>query len=158
MAAPPAERRDLTSAFKNWFSPKFPDPTHLPDAYVDTRQDELSKPALVPKRTTSKAAPGKTEQPNKTANGKPGRQQTISDDRQDRNSTSAVALLEAAGDKPVPGLLNAAPSDLQKAIEAVGDKDIVIAPPEPLKDWERALYEEFLRWRLRQIGLKQLKR
>jgi hypothetical protein len=67
VAAPQAERRDLTSALKDWFSPKVPDATDLPDAYLDTRQDALRKPDLVRKPTTNKAKLGKTEQPNKAA-------------------------------------------------------------------------------------------
>jgi hypothetical protein len=41
--------------------------------------------------------------------------------------------------------------DLQKAIEAIGDKDVVIAPTDRQEDWQQALYEEFLRWRLWQL-------
>jgi hypothetical protein len=151
VAAPQADRRDLTSALKDWFSPKVPGATDLPDAYLDTRQDAVRNPALVRKRTNNKASPGKTEQPNKTAEGKPSGEQAKSGRTQDRYSISATGLLEAAGDKPVPGLPALAPSDLKTALEAVGDKDVVAAPAEPKEDWQQALYEEFLRWRLRQI-------
>jgi hypothetical protein len=119
VAAPQAERRDLTSALKGWFSPKVPDATDLPDAYVDTRQDALRKPDLVRKPTTNKAKLGKTEQPNKTAKDQPSGGQAKSGGTQERYSISAMGLLEAAGDKPVPGLPTLAPSDLQTAIEAV---------------------------------------
>jgi hypothetical protein len=151
VAAPQAERRDLTSALKDWFSPKIPDATDLPDAYLDTRQDALRKPDVVRKPTTNKATLGKTEQPNKAAEGKPSGEQAKSGGTQDRYSISAIGLLEAAGDKPVPGLPTLAPSDLKTAIEAVGDKDVVAARAGPTEDWQQALYEEFLRWRLRQV-------
>jgi hypothetical protein len=84
---------------------------------------------------------------------KPGREQHVTGGAQ---SISAVARLEAAGDKPVPGLLPVAASDVKKAIEAVGDKDLVPSAARPKEDWQQALYEEFLLWRLRQVGLKQL--
>jgi hypothetical protein len=41
--------------------------------------------------------------------------------------------------------------DLKKAIEAVGDKDVVTAAAELKEDWQKALYEEFLRWRANQF-------
>jgi hypothetical protein len=151
VAAQQAERRDLTSAVKDWFSPKVPEATDLPDAYLDTRQDALRKPALARKRTTNKATPGKTEQPKKTAEGKLSGEQAKSGGIQDRFLISAIGLLEAAGDKPVPGLPILAQSDLKTAIEAVGDKDMVAAPAGPKEDWQQALYEEFLQWRLRQV-------
>jgi hypothetical protein len=158
MAAPPAERRDLTSAFKNWFSPKASDATDLPDAYSDMRQDELMKPAVMPDRTTGKAIPRKTEQRNKTAQAKPSRAETKSDGTQDHYSISALRLLEAAGDKPVPGLPTLAASDLKMAIEAVGDKDVVAAPAGAKEDWQQNLYKEFLRWRLKQVLQEKLER
>jgi hypothetical protein len=85
---------------------------------------------------------------------KPGREQQVTGGAQ---SISAVARLEAAGDKPIPGgRPTLATSDLKKAIEGVGDKDVVGAPARSKEDWQQALYEEFLLWRLRQVGLKQL--
>jgi hypothetical protein len=60
-------------------------------------------------------------------------------------------MLEAAGDKPVLSPLTLSGEELRKAIEAVGDKDVLIAPAEPVPEWQKALYEEFLRWRLRQL-------
>jgi hypothetical protein len=60
-------------------------------------------------------------------------------------------ILEAAGDKPVLWPAALWGKELQKAIEAVGDKDVAIAPTETQQEWQNALYEEFLRWRLRQV-------
>jgi hypothetical protein len=62
-----------------------------------------------------------------------------------------ISILEAAGDKPVlsPPILRG--QDLQRAIEAIGDKDVVIAPTDPQENWQQALYEEFLLWRTRQL-------
>jgi hypothetical protein len=68
-----------------------------------------------------------------------------------RVQASIISILEAAGDKPVlsPPILQG--QDLQRAIEAIGDKDVVIAPTDPQEDWQQALYQEFLRWRTRQL-------
>jgi hypothetical protein len=105
----------------------------------------------VPDHTTAKAILRKTAQRNKTAQAKPIRIETKSDGTQDHYSISAIGLLEAAGDKPVPGLTKVAASDLKTAIEAVGDKDVVAAPAGAKEDWQQALYEEFIRWRLKQV-------
>jgi hypothetical protein len=150
LAAPRTERREL---IKEWFSSKFSGVADLTDAYSDTERDSVPKPALPIERSHGSTPNGKA-----TAQRKPSREQTESAGIQDRHLISAVALLEAAGDKPVPGLPSLAASDLQKAIEAVGDKDVVEVPTESLEDWQRVLYEEFLRWRLKQVGLKQLER
>jgi hypothetical protein len=115
------------------------------------RQDELKRQAVMPDRTTAKAIPRKKEPRNKTAQAKPILVETKSDGRQDHYSTSAIGLLEAAGDKPVPDLPTLAASDLKTAIEAVGDKDVVAAPAGAKEDWQQNLYEEFLRWRLKQV-------
>src|SRR3954467_1415770 len=47
-------------------------------------------------------------------------------------------------------------SNVKKAMEAVGDEDVVTPPAGPKEDREQVLYEEFVRSRLREIGLKQL--
>jgi hypothetical protein len=41
-------------------------------------------------------------------------------------------------------------------MEAVGDEDVVTPPAGPKEDRQQVLYEEFVRSRLREIGLKQL--
>jgi hypothetical protein len=156
MAPPRAERRDMTPAMTGWFSPNSWGRADLPDAYSERDQDELRRPVLTPERSQSSRAISKAirdtkERPNKIAQPKPGREQHASAGAQDRYSISAVARLEAAGDKPVPGLLPVPASDLKKAIEAVGDKDVVPSAAGPKDDWQQVLYEEFLRWRLRQV-------
>jgi hypothetical protein len=95
MAAPPAEGHDLTTAFKNWFSPKVSGATDLPDAYSDMRQDELKRPAVMPDRTTAKAILRKTEQWNKTAQAKPIRVELKSDGTQDHYLISAIGRRRA---------------------------------------------------------------
>jgi hypothetical protein len=165
MVAPQAARQAATPASNGWFPFKFSDVTNLPDSYSATDPDALRKLAVTPARSPgsraiSKAIRGKTEQQNKIAQRKPNHERGGSDGAQDRYSTSAVALLEAAGDKPVPGLLpHLAPSDLRKVKEAIGDKDVVAAAPaKQQEDWQQALYEEFVRWRLKQVGRQRIER
>jgi hypothetical protein len=156
MAPPRAERREMTSATKDWFSPSFWGRADLPDAYSERDQDELRRPVLSTERfrgsrAISNAIRDTKERPNKIAQRKPVQEQHASGRAQDRYSILAVSRLEAAGDKPVPGFLSVAASDLKKAIEAVGDKDVAPVPARPKEDWQQILYEEFLRWRLRQV-------
>jgi hypothetical protein len=157
-------RREITPATPataDWFSPHFWGRPDLPDAYQERDQDELRRPILIPERShgsraTSKAIRETKDRPNKIALGKPSPEHLPSGGAHDRYSISAVARLEAAGDKPIPGRSSLGTSDLKKAIEAVGDKDVVSAPARPNEDWQQTLYEEFLIWRLKQVGLKQL--
>jgi hypothetical protein len=100
---------------------------------------------------TRKGVAGKSEQPSKVAQRKPVREKRESEGVQQRYSISAVAVLEAAGDKPVPGVSKLVRPDLQKTMEVVGDKDVAAAPAEPQEGWQRALYEEFLQWRVKQV-------
>jgi hypothetical protein len=156
MAPQRGERRDMTPAIADWFSPNFWSRADLPDAYSERDQDDLRRPVLTPERSQgsraiSNAIRDTKDRPNKIAQGKPGREHHASGGAQDRYSISAVARLEAGGDKPVPGLPTPAASNLRKAIEAVGDKDVVPAPAAQKEDWQQALYEEFLRWHLRQV-------
>jgi len=57
---------------------------------------------------------------------------------QHRSAKLPVRLLEAAGDRR------------KSAIEAMGEKDVV-TPRTDLEQWQRALYEEFLVWRTKQL-------
>jgi hypothetical protein len=143
----------MTPAIADWFSPNFWGRADLPDAYSERDQDDLRRSVERSQGSTaiSNAIRDKRERRNKIAQRKPGRQQHAFGGAQDRYSISAVARLEAAGDKPVPGLPTPAASNRRKTIEAVGDKDVVSAPAAPKEDWQQTLYEEFLRWRLRQV-------
>jgi hypothetical protein len=156
--APRSDRQEETPAsapqwsVRAWFSSTFA-PTNFSNAYSTTKTGEAvtSEPSVTPKRYNGSTAPrqrqrSKSDQQTKVA-------QRKSEGEQDRSARmeNIVSILEAAGDKPVlnpPALWG---QDLQKAIEAIGDKDVVIAPTDRQEDWQQALYEEFLRWRLRQL-------
>jgi hypothetical protein len=143
---------DPQSSIKSWFSSTFAPLFGLPNAYSTTETDEAatSGPGVTPKRdneSTVTRQRQRSKQQTKVAQRKSERAQGESK----RAQRAIASIFEAAGDKPVlsPPILSG--QDLQKAIEAVGDKDVVIAPTALQEDWQQALYEEFLRWRLRQL-------
>jgi hypothetical protein len=163
--APRTEQREATPtvdpppSIVTWFWSTF---SNLTDslswnAPAETEQDTSSIPTPTPKPRQSESMPtrkgvaSKSEQPSKVAQRKPIREKKESEGVQQRYSISAVAVLEAAGDKPVPGVSKLVRPDLQKAMEVVGDKDVAAVPAEPQEGWQRALFEEFLQWRLRQV-------
>jgi alpha-amylase/alpha-mannosidase (GH57 family) len=119
---------------------------------TETEEPAANGPNVAPKRSnestvTKQRQRSKSEQQTKVAQRKSEREQ-----RESKRAQHAIAsIFEAAGDKPVlsPPILSG--QDLQKAIEAVGDKDVVLAPTDPQEDWQQALYQEFLRWQLRQL-------
>ena len=73
---------------------------------------------------------------------------------QDGFSKLFVRILEAAGDKPVPDQVELAEDRQTLAIEAVGEKDVATPRIDLEEDWQRALYEEFLVWRAKQLILQ----
>jgi hypothetical protein len=112
-------------------------------------------PSVIPKRSNESSASrqrqrSKSEQQTNVAQLKSEREQSGFAARP-QHAIHAASILEAAGDKPVLSPPTLWGEELLKAIEAVGDKDIVIAPAERQEDWHKALYEEFLQWRLRQL-------
>jgi hypothetical protein len=165
MDAPRAEQREATPtvdpfpSIVTWFWSTFFGPTDSVSSYApaETDRDASSIPTPAPKPrqsesiATRKGMAAKSEQPSKVAQRKPVREKRESEGVQQRYSISAVAVLEAAGDKPVPGVSKLVRQDLQKAMEVVGDKDVAAAPAEPQEGWQRALYEEFIQWRLKQV-------
>jgi hypothetical protein len=165
MDAPRTEQREATPtadpspSIITWFWSAFSNLTDSVSSYspAETDQDTSSSATPTPKRrqndsmATRKGVAGKSEQPSKVAQRKPVREKRESEGVQQRYSISAVAVLEAAGDKPVPGVSKLVRPDLQKTMEVVGDKDVAAAPAEPQEGWQRALYEEFLQWRVKQV-------
>jgi len=163
--APPSARRDDTPAvapvpsINEWFLSKLSSLTESFRTYspAETQQDATTTLPPTPKPRPNeamrprKAEPRSSEQQSKVAQRKPVLEKGKSAGARQRYSTSAVALLEASGDKPVTGVSSRLGHELQKAIEAVGDKDVVTAVADSQEDWQRALYEEFLQWRVMQV-------
>jgi len=124
----------------------------FPNTYSTTETDEpaTSEPTAPPKRSNESTATKQRQQSKqqaKVAQRKSERQQR----EPARARHTNAPILEAAGDKPVLSPPSLSGQALQKAVEAVGDKDVVIAPLGLQGDWEQALYEEFLRWRAWQL-------
>jgi hypothetical protein len=146
----------LVPSITHWFASTFGGQSNSRDSFsaTDTAKTATSKPPLTLRLRTDepttlrKSQRSKSEQQGKVAQRKSKRGQGESANVQH----FAVSVLEAAGDKPVPSLRRLLTRDLQKAIEAVGDKDVVAASADLQDDWQRALYEEFLQWRLRQLA------
>jgi hypothetical protein len=165
MDAPRAEQREAAStvdpfpSITSWFWSAFSSLTNSVSSYspAETDQDAGSSPTPTPKQRQSespqpkKGVAGKSEQPGKVAQRKPVREKKESEATRQRYSISAVAVLEAAGDKPVPGVSKLVRQDFQKALEVVGDKDVAAAPAALQEGWQRSLYEQFLQWRLQQV-------
>jgi hypothetical protein len=149
-----------SQSFSEWFWSEFGSQNNLHQAYT-AAQDEVAtgEPSLTPKRGRDDKLPApkesqrsKVEPQSKEAQRKLERMKGASPRPQDRYGMYAVSLLEAAGDKPVANMPALVGQDLKKAIEAVGEKDVVTASVKlKEEDWQKALYEEFLRWRANQF-------
>jgi hypothetical protein len=151
-----------SQTFSAWFWSGFESLSNSRQAYTTVSQGEaaMGEPSLTPERRRDDERPvskkpqrSKIEQQSKEAQPRSevkGRASRVPD----RYGMYAVSLLEAAGDKPVANMPVLVGQVLKKAIEAVGDKDVVTATTATtdLKDdWQKALYEEFLRWRANQL-------
>jgi len=151
-SAPPPDR---AASIKAWFSSTF---AALTGSTTETREPTASEASVTRKRqgnerTEPKKQPqSKPEQQGKSEQSKAERERAESARAQLRSS--ALSILEAAGDKVIPDA-PAEPEEgwLKSAIEAVGDKDVVIPPTEQDTSWQQALYEEFLQWRVKQLML-----
>lgn len=146
----PTPRSSITA----WFSSMFAPLTSFPNANSTAETDEAATngPSVTPKRSnestvTKQRQRSKSEQQTKVAQRKSERQQR----EPARARHTNAAILEAAGDKPVLSPPSLSGQALQKAVEAAGDKDVVIAPLGLQGDWQQALFEEFLRWRVMQL-------
>ena len=82
--------------------------------------------------------PEQSKQMDKSEHVRSRRAQNESTRAQHRSAKLPVRLLEAAGDRR------------KSVIETVGEKDVV-TPRTDLEEWQRALYEEFLVWRTKQL-------
>lgn len=122
-------------------------------------EPSTSEPSSTRKRSTNertelrKPQQSKSEQI-KSEQGKSQREEGDTVRAQDQFSKLFVRILEAAGDKPVPNAVELAEDRQTLAIEAVGEKDVPTPRIDLEEDWQRALYEEFLVWRSKQLMLQ----
>jgi hypothetical protein len=112
---------------------------------LDAERTELKKPQQ-----------NKSEQQSKSEQSKSEREHFGSERAQERLAMLFARILEAAGDKLVPNAtIELTEESLTSAIEAVGEKDVVTPRIDLEEDWQKALYEEFLVWRSKQLLLQE---
>src|SRR5262245_51004075 len=160
-SAAPAEAESSITA---WFSSKWTALTgaRKTGSTTEVGEPSTSEPSSTRKRSTNertelrKPQQSKSEQINseqiKSEQGQ--REDGETARAQDRFSKFFVRILEAAGDKPVPNAVELAEDRQTLAIEAVGEKDVATPRIDLEEDWQRALYEEFLIWRSKQLMLE----
>jgi hypothetical protein len=157
LSAAPAESESSIAA---WFSSKLAALTGAGKTGSTTEGAEVIRKRPANERTElrkpqqSKSEQQSRSEQSKSEQGKSQREQGESARAQERFSTLFVRILEAAGDKPVPNPVELAEDRQTLAIEAVGEKDVAIPRIDLEEDWQRALYEEFLVWRSKQLMLQ----
>ena len=142
-------------SLKDWFSSTFTSLLNPSNAYsTEPSETATLGPSVSPKRNNELSAP---RQPQRS---KSQPQTTVAQHTLERGQSepgrashlvAAASILEAAGDKPVLSPPALQGQELQKALEAVGEKDVFGDLSGLEGDWQKSLYEEFLRWRLGQL-------
>jgi hypothetical protein len=139
--APP----EAESPVKSWFSSNFPswdgwgsrtEPLELP-----------SKEATLPRKRSANERNEKTSQQSKQ---KHKSERRVSERTKQKAAHRVARVLETAGHKDVPDATFEFDKNWQNVMEAVREKD-VLARRAHVEDWQKALYEEFLVWRTKQI-------
>ena len=153
--APTEAATEVTSSIKAWFSSTFSSFSFGRSATnTETNEasanDTTSKPGS--ERTEQrKSQQSKSEQQAKASPSEPEKKR--SDTARAPSAALQAQILEAAGDKFLPGTAPEQSEDEKRtAIEAVGEKD-VFALQTMLEDWQKELYEQFLEWRITQLML-----
>ncbi len=153
--APSVAPMENESWVKDWFSLTFP-ALGGSGGWGSTERGEppITEPPVAGKHLrkdiTQLKKPNRSKQKNKSEHVRSERAQNESTRAQHRSAKLPVRLLQAAGDKYVPDATLKLQQDRQKsAIEALREKGAVT--PRGLEEWQRALYEEFLVWRTRQL-------
>lgn len=141
----PVEPPEAESSVKSWFSSNFPswegwgprtEPAELP-----------ANDATLPPKRSAHERNVKTSQQSKQ-NHKSERH--ISERTKQKAAHRRVRVLETAGHKDVTHATFEFDKNWQNVMEAVREKDVLTRPTD-VEDWQRALYEEFLVWRTKQI-------
>jgi hypothetical protein len=149
-----------TSSIRAWFSSTFSAFAGFGRSVLNAGTNEAS---ANDNAATSKQPGSERGEQGKTQQSKLEQQAKASQSEPEKKRTDTAArapstplqmsILEAAGDKFVPGAATELSDDeKKKAIEAVGEKD-VFALQTVLEDWQKELYEQFLQWRITQLML-----
>jgi hypothetical protein len=153
--APSDAATEVTSSVKAWFSSTFSSFTGFGRSATNTETNEASAndssaTSKQPERTEQrKSQQSKPEQQAKASQSEPEKKR--SDTARAPSAPLQTQILEAAGDKFLPGAAPELSEDEKRtAIEAVGEKD-VFALQTVLEDWQKELYEQFLEWRITQL-------
>jgi flagellar biosynthesis GTPase FlhF len=153
--APPEAATEVTSSIKSWFSSTFSAFTGFGRSATTTETNEASAndnsaTSKQPERTEQrKPQQSKAEQQAKASLSEPEKKR--SDTARAPSAPLQMQILEAAGDKFLPGAAPELSEDEKRtAIEAVGEKD-VFALQTVEEDWQKELYEQFLEWQITQL-------
>jgi flagellar biosynthesis GTPase FlhF len=147
---------EVTSAIKAWFSSTFSAFTGFRRSATTT---ETNEPSANDDSTTSKQPGSERTEQRKSQQSKAEQQAKASPSEPEKKRSDTarapstplqVQILEAAGDKFVPGAAELSEDEKRTAIEAVGEKD-VFALQTVEEAWQKELYEQFLEWRITQL-------
>ncbi|PWT83943.1 MAG: hypothetical protein C5B58_05620 [Acidobacteria bacterium] len=142
-------------SLKEWFSSTFTSLLNPSNAYsIEPSETVTTGPGVVPKPSNELSAPRQSQRSKSEPQTKVAQQKfegQRSETERAPHLIYAASILEAAGDKPVLSPPALQGQELQKALEAVGEKDVLGDPSGLEEDWQKSLWEEFLRWRLRQL-------
>jgi len=160
--AAPAEAATEKSSIRSWFSSTFAAFTALGRSATTAETTEApanDAASKQPERTEQKKSQqSKLEQQAKPSQSKPEKEKSETA-RSPNRTASLQVILEAAGDKDVPGAATDLSEEQKRtAMEAVGEKDVFASQTvreqdwqNELEDWQRELYEQFVMWRIRQL-------
>jgi hypothetical protein len=166
--APTPEPVPEKSSIRAWFSSTFAAFTSLGRSVTNTETNEApandssatNKQPNNERTEQKKSQQSKPEQQAKAIQSKSEKEKSDTARSPNRAAPLQLSILEAAGDKDVPGATIELNEDERRmAIEAVGEKDIFPSQIEQrerdwqteLEDWQKELYEQFLMWRIRQL-------
>jgi hypothetical protein len=159
--APAGAATEVTSSIKAWFSSTFSSFTGFGRSATNTETNEASANETTVKQSSSerseqrKSQQSKAEQQVKASQSEPERKRSDTARAPSApfqpSAPLQMQILEAAGDKFVPGAASELSEDEKRtAIEAVGDKD-VFALQTAEEDWQKELYQQFLEWRIKHL-------
>jgi hypothetical protein len=143
----PVAPTEAESPVKSWFSSTFPT-WDGGGSRTEPLEAAPNEAALPRKRSVNERNHLKTSQQSKQ---KHKSQRVREPERAKQQVAHTFArVFEKAGDKDVPDATVEFEQNWQIVMEAVGKKD-VHTPRTDVEDWHKALYEEFLIWRIKQI-------
>jgi hypothetical protein len=139
----PVVPTEAESPVKSWFSSNFP----TWNGWVASTEAEEAAPneATLPRKRAANERNVKTSQQSKQ---KHNSERHVSGRTRQKATQRVGRVPETAGHKDVPDATFEFDKNWQSVIDAVREKDVRRTEVE---EWQRALYEEFLVWRTKQI-------